>query len=140
VIEYEKDRLKALIDELFDKFMEVKSEMEHKVKNQKKYYERNSIYMTLKYCYNDDCIFCPHSYEWKISYKLNTKQGKKWYGKRIGRRITHKVLKQYGKDNMYPVLKELENEMRELQKERDFYAKNIQKIRRIYRESQKVWD
>jgi len=96
--------------------------------------------MTLKYCYNDDCIFCPHSYEWKISYKLNTKQGKKWYGKRIGRRITHKVLKQYGKDNMYPVLKELENEMRELQKERDFYAKNIQKIRRIYRESQKVWD
>jgi len=140
MIEYEKDRLKAILDNLFYNYLEAREEMEFIVKNQKKFYEKKSIYMTLKYCYKSGCIFCPHSYEWKQSYELNTKEGKKRFGKRLGKKITHKILKQYGKDNMYPVFKELENEMSKLQKKRNFYARNIQKIQRILRESQKEWD
>ncbi len=137
MIDYEKDRLKAYLDDLFDNFTEVREEMEFKVKHQKKYYEKNSVYMSLEYCSKSDCIFCPHYFEWRQAIKINTKEGKKNIGKRLGRKITHKILKQLGKNNLYPVFKELEKEMIELQKKRDFYAKNIQKIQRILRESQK---
>lgn len=137
MIDHEIDRLKALLDDLFNNFNEVKKEMEFKVKHQKKYYEKNSVYMSLEYCSNSDCIFCPHYFEWRQAIQINTTNGKKNIGKRLGRKITHKILKQIGKSNMYHIFKELEQEMTELQKKRDFYAKNIQKIQRILRESQK---
>lgn len=137
MIDHEIDRLKALLDDLFNNFNEVKKEMEFKVKHQKKYYEKNSVYMSLEYCSKSDCIFCPHYFEWRQTIQINTPNGKKNIGKRLGRKITHKILKQIGKNNMYPIFRKLEQEMKELQKKRDFYAKNIQKIQRILRESQK---
>jgi len=138
VIEYEKDNLKALLDDLFDKFEEVKKEMELVVKNQKKYYEKNSIYLKLENCSKQECIFCPHYFEWRQAIQINTREGKKNVGKRLGRKITHKILKQLGKNHLYPLFKETEKEMIMLQKKRDFYAKNIQKIQRVLRESQKL--
>ena len=138
MIEYEKDNLKALLDDLFDKFEEVKKEMELVVKNQKKYYEKNSIYLKLENCSKQECIFCPHYFEWRQAIQINTREGKKNVGKRLGRKITHKILKQLGKNHLYPLFKETEKEMIMLQKKRDFYAKNIQKIQRVLRESQKL--
>lgn len=138
MIDQEKERLKTLIDELFENYEKVRKEMEFVVENQKKFYKKNSIYLKLENCSKQGCIFCPHYFEWRQAIQINSKNGKKNIGKRLGRRITHKILKECGKDHLYPLFKEIEKEMIPLQKKRDFYAKNIQKIQRILRESQKT--
>jgi hypothetical protein len=132
----ELNKLQLKLRDLFTEYESVKTEMEEYVKKQKKWYAENSIYLALVYCGKKDCVFCPHYFEWRQTFKFKQKNSNKLYGKRLGKRITHKILRAAGKDNLYLLFKTMEEEANIIQQRRDRLANRIQKIQRIFRDYQ----
>lgn len=127
-----------ILERLFDRFRLVKKRMEEVVERQKRSHKTGAVYISLHYCSNkkNHCIYCPHHFEFRqrITNEENRRRGKMFISDRIAsKRITHRDLWRINKDHLYPMLKDMENELRPLQEERDELAQKIRRIMIILR-------
>lgn len=132
-----------MLEDIFNRFEQVKAEMKDIINNQKSRYKTGALYASLHYCSkkNTGCLYCPHHFEWRMRIskeKADTEGEGKFRSIRVAtKKITHADLRKIDKDRLYPMLKELENKLRPLQEERDFLAKKIRQIQTILKATSK---
>jgi len=104
-------------------YEEARNNMVTFVKSLKKKYTDNQIYVSLTKCSKKDCIFCPHSFHWRVSYTLSIRDKVVRRGKYLGKKITIKTLRSLKKEKLYNYFKNLEKQMDALTEKRNYYSK-----------------